>query len=127
MPTNVLSNADTTAGAGAFNKPITIEQLTAGTPDGMGGRGEPVWQTVINTWAHISPWKGAEQWQTQQVYPQAFVQMLIRYRTDVNITPVMRVRYGQRIYNIRAVRVPSEAQTTIELLCEELQTHGSLH
>ncbi len=124
MP-DVLSPADTTVASGAFNRRITI-QAPVDVADGEGGSTR-TWTTVVSTWAHIEPWKGAEKWLVGQVYSNMWVKMLIRYRPSTNITPVMRITYGNRIYRIRAVNVPAEAQTTIELLCEELQTYGSLH
>src|SRR6266487_2497306 len=124
MP-DILSPADTTVASGAFNRRITI-QSPVDVADGEGGSTR-TWSTVVSTWAHIEPWKGAEKWLVGQVYSNMWVKMLIRYRPSTNITPVMRITYGNRIYRIRAVNVPAEAQTTIELLCEELQTYGSLH
>lgn len=124
MP-DVLSPADTTVSSGAFNKRIAI-QSPVDTPDGEGGSTR-TWSTVVTTWAHIEPWKGKEAWLVGQVYSNMWTKMLIRYRPSLNVTPVMRVAYGKRTYNIRSVSVPAEAQTTIELLCEELQTYGSLH
>lgn len=122
MP-DVLSTADTTVGAGVFNRRITIQQLSD-TVDGQGGKVR-TWVNVVTTWAHIEPWKGNEALRFSQVFPNMYVRMLIRFRPSQNITPLMRIQYRSRIYNIRSVSVLAEAQTTIELLCEELQVQGS--
>lgn len=124
MP-DILSPADTTVSSGTFNKRISL-QAPVDSPDGEGGFTR-TWATVVNTCAHIEPWKGAERWMVGQKYSNMWVRMLLRYRPSLNITPVMRATYGRRTYEIRSVNVPAEAQTTIVLLCEELQTYGSLH
>lgn len=120
---DVLSRVDTTVGSGAFNRRITIQQQID-HPDGMGGS-VPTWEKVCSTWAHIEAWKGTESFTAQQIYPSMLTKMLIRYRPSQNITAAMRVLYASRIYNIRSVSVPAEAQTTIQLVCEELQAKGS--
>lgn len=124
MP-DVLSPTDTAVGSGAFNRPVTIEQPTD-VDDGQGGSTR-TWVVVLQTMAHFQPFKGQELWKTGQVYPTLWTKVLIRYRPDVNVTPTMRLRYGNRIYNIRSVEVPAEALTTIEMLCEQLQISGSGH
>lgn len=121
---DVLSRVDTTVGAGAFNRRITIQQQVINAPDGMGGS-TAAWTTACTTWAHIEAWKGSESFTAQQIYPSMLTKMLIRYRPSQNISAAMRVLYGSRIYNIRSVSVPAEAQTTIQLVCEELQAKGS--
>ncbi|SRR6266487_2915205 len=124
MP-DVLSPADTTVASGAFNKRFSL-LLPVDSADGEGGFTR-TWSTVVSTWAHIEPWKGREAWMVGQVYSNMWVKVLLRYRPSINVTPIMRGQYGQRVYNIRSVHVPAEALTTIEMLCEELQTYGSLH
>lgn len=125
---DILSPADTTVGSGAFNKRIVIEQ-PSDLSDGQGGTTRS-WVLVLSTWAHIEPWnlyRGGELFVAGQVYPVQWVKVLLRYRPSLNITTIMRMRYGSRLYNIRAVQVPAEAQTTIELVGEQLQASGTLH
>lgn len=122
---NVLSTADTLVGAGDLNRRVTIQQFSD-TSDGQGGTTR-AWNNVITVWAHIEPWKGTEKFLANQVYPNLFVRVLLRYQPSQNITAAMRLVYGSRTFNIRSVSVLAEARTTIELLCEELQAAGSLH
>jgi len=127
MP-DVRSPADTTAGSGVYNKRIVIEQPDD-TPDGQGGVTR-AWVTVVSTWAHITPWmpyRGGELFVADQVYPVQWLKVSLRYRPSTNITTTMRMRYGTKRYNIRAASVPEEAQTAIELVCEQLQASGTLH
>ena len=73
-----------------------------------------------------SPVHDLTQFFAQQVYPNAYLRVLIRYRKTVNITSVMRLRYKSRSFSILWVGVPAEARKVIELLCEELQAKGTV-
>lgn len=121
---DVLSTADTTVGSGAFNRRVTIQQETS-TPDGQGGS-TPTWGTLVTTWAHVEPWKGAVAFQAQQKFPTKWIRILLRYRPSTNISTAMRAVYKDQTYEIRSITDPAEAHTTIELLCEELRAKGSL-
>jgi SPP1 family predicted phage head-tail adaptor len=123
MP-DVLSTADTTVGSGSFNSPIII-QAPVDTSDGMGGKTR-TWTYYIKTMAHIKTWKGIEKIIGQQTYVSNISQFLIRYRPSQNIDGSMRILYRSRIYNIRNVIVPAEAQRIIQILAEEQQAQGSL-
>lgn len=123
--TNVLNTQDTVVSAGAFNRKVQFQTLTD-TDDGMGGRTR-AWTTTFTTWAHLEPWKGQEQFIAQQITPNMFMRVLLRYRPSQNITASMRMLYGTRTFNIRSVSVIAEAMTTIELLVQEIQASGSLH
>lgn len=123
MP-DVLSSADTTAGSGAFNKPIIIQKLVV-TTDAMGGKVK-TWTDYVRTMAHIEPWKGFERIIAQQTHAMTLSKFLLRYRPSQNIDASMRILYRFRVYNIRNVRLPAEAQTTIEIFAEEQQAQGSL-
>jgi len=124
MP-DILSTADTTVRAGAFNRPIKIQKPNpSATADGMGGRSRS-FVDYISTMAHIGPWKGLEKFVGQQAYPTMFTKFLIRYRPNNTIDATMQIVYKSRIFNIRSVRLPEEAQTTIEILAEEQQAKGS--
>jgi SPP1 family predicted phage head-tail adaptor len=128
MP-DVLSIADTTVAAGAFNRRITIQELNTSATDGQGGA-TPAYTDVISTWAHIEPWVGrggAEIYFAQQMYPHQLLQILIRYRPSMNIVAGMFVLFGTHRYRIRSATVPAQAFTTIQLVCEELQASGSEH
>lgn len=121
---NIQSTQDVVVPAGAFNRRVTF-QIPSDTPDGQGGQTR-VWVTSFSTWAHMEMWKGRELWQGQQVYPSMYMRVLLRYRPSMNISPAMRMLYKTRMYNIRSVGNPAEAETTIELLCEQLQATGSI-
>ena len=109
-----------------FDRKVFIERPVT-TLDGQGGA-TVSWQNVFlgTIWAHMEPWKGKEIFANQQMYPNSWQRVLIRYRKTVNITAIMRLRYKSREFNIRWVGVPAEARKVIELLCEELQAKGTV-
>lgn len=124
MP-DILSTADTTVRSGAYNRVIKIQKVDPNaTLDAMGGKTRS-FVDYISTFAHIGPWKGKEQFIGQQVYPTMYTKFLIRYRPSLTIDATMQIVYKSRIFNIRSVRLPEEAQTTIEILAEEQQAKGS--
>jgi SPP1 family predicted phage head-tail adaptor len=111
-----------------FDRKVTIEQPT-NTPNVPADGGvTPGWTNIFpgTVWVHMEPWKGREIFFAQQVYPNAYSRVVLRYRKTVNITPTQRMRYKSKIYNIRWVGVPAEARKVIELLVEELQAKGSV-
>jgi len=117
------------ATASDLNRIVRIEQRS-GSSDGMGGLSNPTWTTVpgcAHIPAAIKPLSGYEQFTAQQLYPGVNYRIFIRYRRTQNINASMRVVYGNRIFEIRSVLSVSEANTTLELKCEELQAIGGNH
>ena len=68
-------------------------------------------------WAAIEPLKGSERLRAEQLENPVTHRVSIRHRAGV--TPKMRIKFGTRILNIRAVIDPEERNRSLELLCEE--------
>lgn len=94
---------------------ITIEQLTT-TQDVYGGIIE-TWSTFKTVWAEISPLRGREFWEAQQINSQIAGKILIRYVDGV--TPDMRVKFGSRYFNIEAAFSPKEKRELLQLYYSE--------
>jgi SPP1 family predicted phage head-tail adaptor len=122
-----MSN-ETKNNASLFNKRVTLQSKTS-TPNGQGGSTSPVWSNVLtNIPAKIShkiSRMGDEKFQQHQLYASHIIIVTIRYRTSINVTESMRLKYKTKEYNIRTVYVPDEAQKTIVIYAEEIQTKGS--
>ncbi len=101
--------------AGALRHRVTL-QTVGETPDGGGGF-TTAWTDVATVWAAIEPLRGRERLHAQQLENPVTHRVTIRYRAGV--TAKMRLKFGPRILNIRAVVNPSERNRTLELLCEE--------
>ena len=78
---------------------VTIESETR-TSDGAGGA-SVAWIVVADVWAAIQPQRGSENLTLDRVAGAVPYDIWIRYRTGV--TPSMRVRFGARVFDIRAV------------------------
>ncbi|MBV8938965.1 MAG: phage head closure protein [Alphaproteobacteria bacterium] len=100
---------------------ITLQQPLL-TPDGAGGYAR-TWQDVADMWAAIAPLAPNRPGLHRETLVDMHVQSHALYRFTLRyypgITAAMRVLYGARLFNIRAVIDPDETKTTLQLLAEE--------
>jgi len=101
--------------AGALRHRVSLQQSTL-TADGGGGA-TLAWTTVATVWAAIQPLKGRERQRAEQIESPLTHRVTIRHRDGV--TAAMRVLFGARVFNIRAVINPDERDRRLDLLCEE--------
>ena len=93
---------------------ITIEQQSTAL-DGYGGN-VGTWSTLATVRAGIEPYGGREVVQNGGNAAEQYVRIVIRYRADV--TPQHRIRWGARIYTIKAPPAsPAESNRLLELTC----------
>jgi SPP1 family predicted phage head-tail adaptor len=96
------------------------------TDDDYGGR-EDNWKTRYTIWAVIEPTSGKEIFTNDQLQSRVDARILIRYQpalADTTATAEMRVLFGSRLYNIRAVHnldddLKTEGVSFQRLLCTE--------
>jgi len=96
-----------------------VLEAEAPTPDGGGGQGDP-WAAataVANLRACITPLSGHERLHAQQLEAGVTHRILLRYRPGV--TAKQRLRFGDRVFNIRAVIDVEERNRWLEILAEE--------
>lgn len=79
-----------------LNKQITIQNFTK-VSDGMGGF-TITWYDVDTVWAKMTTHRSDESIQSMQQTGTAIHNLRIRYRH--NMTPAMRIKYGNRYMNI---------------------------
>lgn len=91
-------------------------QAESTSDDGMGGQ-TLSWSTSATVWARVTPIGGREQVQAQQVQDSVTHRVTIRYRPGLNAG--MRLLWGSKPLNIRAVTNPDEKKKYLELLTEE--------
>ena len=102
--------------AGQLNKFIEIQSFTL-TPDDYGGPGNKTWVKHSDSWAAIWPQKSKE-----EVIDGKLVvvdRSLIRIRYTAGITGAMRVKFGERIFEIKGIKNIDEKNETLDLLCNE--------
>ena len=83
----------------AMRRRITLEAPVR-TPDGGGGAAV-AWTTVATLWADLRSLSGTEQLIAEGLQGKVTHEIVIRKRMDVS--PAMRLRYGQRVFIILAV------------------------
>lgn len=71
-------------------------------------------------WASIEPLSGREYFSTHQVNAEISHRIKLRYKAG--ITPKMRVKYGNRYFNIISAIDIKEAHREIHLMCTEVIT-----
>lgn len=99
---------------GELRHRISFQSLTR-TPDGLGGATES-WATVVTVWASIEP-AGKERNFAQRIEDVYTHKIRIRKRTD--ITATMRVLFGSRIFQVKAIAADLERKDFQTVLAEE--------
>jgi SPP1 family predicted phage head-tail adaptor len=98
----------------ALRDRLTLEQPVR-TPDGGGGA-STAWEPVAELWAHVRPLSGDE----RLLYDQIAVRLThaVWLRRRAGIVPAMRLRQGERVYEIVAV-LDTPNRIHLNCLCEE--------
>ncbi len=101
--------------AGILRHRVTLQECVSGQDEA----GQPIdaWQDVATVWAAVEPLRGREYFAAAQVQAEVTTRIRIRYRKGIR--PDMRVRYGERTYNINAVIDPEECHRELQLMCRE--------
>ncbi|TNH06633.1 phage head closure protein [Testudinibacter sp. TR-2022] len=83
------------------------------------------WQDVATAWAEVKPLSGREYFAAEQVQSEITTQIWLRYRPDIQ--PTMRVKWGDRTFEVISVINHNERNTALQLMCKERingQRHG---
>ena len=97
-----------------------VIQAESPQADAGGGQGADPWAdptSVATVWGRIEPLSGGERLRAMQLEDKVTHRITIRYRTG--LTAKMRIAFGERVFNIRAVVDLEERNRLLELLCEE--------
>jgi len=100
---------------GRMRRRVTI-QSPQKTEDGMGGH-TISWSDVAEVWAEIEPLRGTEYFYAHQIKNEVSHRVRIRFRSD--ITEEMRIKLGDRVFNIESILDIEEAHRFLEILCIE--------
>jgi SPP1 family predicted phage head-tail adaptor len=101
---------------GRLRHRITIEEPTR-TADGMGGW-TVTWTEVSTVWAGVEPVSGKERIAADAVEAEVTHKVIIRYASW--LTPDMRITFGDRHFDIRAIINPAEKDVMQEILATEI-------
>lgn len=103
-----------------------IIQSPVSTPDDAGGRVD-TWSDALTVWAVIEPMAGREMFLSSQLQSRVDARVTIRFQSslaDTTLAAKNRVKFGTRIYNIKAVKnlsddMKTEGRVFQQLLCTE--------
>ena len=84
--------------------------------DGAGGVYES-WQSLAEIWGSMTGATGFETFTQGRIDGRVSHEICIRARADV--APGLRLRLGQRLFDIRAVLLGDTRRTRLRLLCDE--------
>ncbi len=101
--------------AGKLRHRVAIDAVVR-TPDEGGGADE-TWVQVAEAWAEIVPARGNEQLTADQI--EGRVSHVLHLRAGFAIEPAMRIRWGARVLDIRAVVDLGERRRWLRVLAEE--------
>jgi len=93
-----------------------VFQTPSRSDDGYGG-GQITWQDAFSAWVSIEPISGREYYEAMAIQNQITHRIKTRYRSD--ITPELRIKHGDRIYEIEAVIDIGARHRFLEILCRE--------
>lgn len=102
--------------AGELRHRVTLEQRTQ-TVASQGSL-TPIWQGVATVWAAVEPVGGDEGERGKHADATITHRVRIRYRPDVS--PKMRVSYGDRRLEVVAVLNQEERDREVFLMCREV-------
>ena len=104
--------------AGRLRHRVTIQQLTAGSPQqNTTGEMDDDWTDFATVWAAIEPIRGRDLVAAQQEHADVEVKIPIRYLSGV--TAKMRVRHDSINYSILYVINPGMRDKDLELMCSQ--------
>lgn len=102
---------------GELNKRVTFQR----SDTGQDGFGQPVeiWIDVVTVWASVNPIVGREFFAAETISSELTHKVKIRYRSG--ITPDMRIKFSERIFEIKAPPINyKENNTELQIMCKEL-------
>lgn len=98
-----------------------IIQTQRNRPSGYGAVA-PEWGDLHTVWAEVKPISGRELISASQIHAEATAQIWLRYLPNIDHT--MRVKFGDRLFEIVAIQNWRELNRSLLLHCKEL-TNGN--
>jgi len=106
--------------AGRLNRRISLQSPTYSTD--TEGRTSETWATVASPWAALDQQSGVETSQAGEELMTLTMTARIRWRASLTISPVMRVLYRGRVFQIVGIANPAEANEWWDLTLREVRS-----
>jgi SPP1 family predicted phage head-tail adaptor len=91
-------------------------QKATDTADGGGGRSQ-AYSNIAQIYADIRPQSGTEQYRQGKVQDKTTHNIFVRHRAD--ISTAYRIKYENRLFNIRQIINVDERDRFLKLVCDE--------
>lgn len=101
--------------AGRLRRLMTLQTSTKAVA--VGGKRTITWSDVAELWIGIKPLSGNELQSARATDAKVTHELTARYRSGVR--PEHRLKFGQRIFNIKSVLDVDERNRTMKLICAE--------
>lgn len=102
---------------GSLRHRIALQQV-ANAIDAGGGNAR-TWTTTKTVWGFVRPLTGREQLHADQLRDSVTHRITIRYDSGAIPTPLWRVSYDSRTFNIRSVLDVDERNKTLVMMVDE--------
>lgn len=103
--------------AGKLRHKVSVQKLNMTEREGGGYDTE--WETFANPYAWIKPISGTESLFGMQLQDSITHDIVIRYKASRAITPEHRIKFGDRLFNIRSVINVEERDRWLQIRAEE--------
>ena len=101
--------------AGSLRHKITFQQLTVAND--TWGHSAETWTDQVTTYAAIWTLRGTERMESMKLDNEITHKIRVRYKRDLN--PKMRIKFGERYFNILSMVDPDERHIYYEMMVNE--------
>lgn len=110
--------------AGKYNKVITVQKrdYDKERKNNTYGNSRPIWKNVATVRASVEPLQGREYFSGPFQIGENIIRIRIRYLEG--ITRKMRIRYGNRLFDIYSVIDGMESHRELKLMCKEGEAYN---
>jgi len=101
--------------AGSLRHKITFQQLTVAND--TWGHSAETWTDQVTTYAALWTLRGTERMESLKLDNEITHKIRVRYKRDLN--PKMRIKFGERYFNILSMIDPDERHIYYEIMASE--------
>jgi len=101
--------------AGSLRHKITFQQLTVAND--TWGHSAETWTDQVTTYAALWTLRGTERMESLKLDNEITHKIRVRYKRDLH--PKMRIKYGERYFNILSMVDPDERHIYYEIMADE--------
>ncbi|WP_027717295.1 phage head closure protein [Desulfovirgula thermocuniculi] len=101
--------------AGELRHRVTFQKRSLDPATG----GLTAWADYVTVWAKVEDLSGRDYFQAQMLGEASLVTTRITVRWRPDLDPHMRVRFGDRLFDIKAILDPDGRRRVLQVMCAE--------